>query len=85
MERVQQPWLNNDFIFSLTKLSRRLYVVLSKTQVHLDKIAACNKKSSLENIQTNDSVIDLLMDEKNKFTEREIRDEALMFIIAVSI
>lgn len=86
MQRIQQPWLRSDFLFKQTKISKQLDGLLVRVEEYIHKVVDYNKKLTVEMNGANrcDKVIDLLLDGKNNFTDKEIRDEMIIFALTVS-
>jgi hypothetical protein len=87
MKRIQQPWLNNDFIFRNSKISTELDEMMEAAREYLNKIVNHNKKLHIESNGAigDDRVIDLLLDPKYEFSNQEIFDEMIIFALTVRI
>lgn len=85
MKRIQQPWLNNEFLFRRSNLSTQLDELMEVAKDYLDRIVNHNKKLVIESNGANrdDRVIDLLLDPINEFSDQEILDELVIFALTV--
>jgi len=85
MKRIQQPWLNNEFIFRNSKISKEYDYMMILVKDYVNKVVNYNKKLTIETNGANkvDKVIDLLLDSKYDFTDREILDEMIVFALTV--
>ncbi|CAG9810053.1 unnamed protein product [Chironomus riparius] len=83
MKRIQQPWLNTEFIFRRSKLSTELDEMMDVAKEYLDRIVNHNKKLHMESNGSikDDRVIDLLLDPDNEFSDQEILDELVIFAL----
>ena len=87
MKRIQQPWLNNEFIFRNSKISKEFDYMMVLVQEYVSKVVNYNKQLTIETNGANkvDKVIDLLLDPKHDFTDREVLDEMIVFALTVRI
>lgn len=83
MKRIQQPWLNNEFIFRNSKISKEFDYMMVLVQEYVSKVVNYNNQLTIETNGANkvDKVIDLLLDPKHDFTDQEILDEMIVFAL----
>ena len=86
MKRIQQPWLNSEFIFRKSKISKEFDRMMILVNDYVSKTVNYNKQLTIETNGANkvDKVIDLLLDPKYNFSEQEIYEELILTTMAVS-
>jgi len=87
MKRIQQPWLNNEFILRRSKLSREVDEMMEVAKDFVNRAVNHHKELYIESngaIQ-DDKVIDLLLDPENEFSDQEVFDEMVIFSLTVKI
>ena len=87
MKRIQQPWLNNNFLFRQSNLSTQLDEMLEVAMDYLNRIVNHNKMLHIKSNGSvkDDRVIDLLLDPNNEFSDQEVLDEMVIFALTVSV
>lgn len=97
MRRIFQIWNNYEPIYKhvCTKLYNEVFGIIEVFRNAADEVICENKKMNLksedeitesdEERNSRKTIIDSLLDPKNNFSQGEISDEIITFIIAVSI
>lgn len=87
MERVVKPWFYfmPDFVFNMTKLGRNLQNVVAYGAQYRRKASEIYDELVVKDYEAiKNRVVDVLLDPKNDFSEIEIRDEFIIFVLGVS-
>lgn len=83
MKRMFRPWLNIQFLNQISKLHKEIKKEYDVLVNYKDEVI---KKNAQEDLSSLDEIFaKQILDEKNKFTEQEVIDEVVIFMIAVSI
>jgi cytochrome P450 len=82
MKRMFSPWFNCKPLYKISSLGRKLDGYNKIMLQHIEKIVNANVTSPEKALEK--SVIDMLLNPDNKFSECEFRDEMITFIFTVS-
>ncbi|KAG5681841.1 hypothetical protein PVAND_011249 [Polypedilum vanderplanki] len=81
MERMFQPWLGYEKLYKMTKLYKKCHQAYASTVALADEVVNANHHLRIADELKNRNVISQLLNVRNNFTDNEIKDELITFII----